>query len=62
MGVNIGRIEPPSCSDELCFGCEQGIKRVQDSDIQKGNQGNSVTNHGLQTDSYLVYPQEKNKR
>ena len=29
---DIGRIEPPPSSDGLCFGCEQGIKRVQDSD------------------------------
>ena len=33
--TNTGRMEPPSCSDGMCFGCEQGIKRVQDSDIQK---------------------------
>ena len=30
--MNIRRIEPPSC-DGFTFGCEQGIKRVQDSDI-----------------------------
>ena len=35
--TNIGRIEPPSCSDGLCLGCSLPCYTVLNEDIQKGS-------------------------